>query len=91
MTVTYRDPDTGLTFAGVYVKYQNPPDKGIWFRIATPSDAQQYTSYDMVVQFVCPNDIGWAGMGFGGSMTRNPLAVAWKAGNTMVVSSRWAK
>jgi hypothetical protein len=66
--------------------------RGITFRVATPSDAQSYTAYDAVVQMVVPNDVGWAGLAWGGSMPRNPLLIAWRGtSNNVVLSSRWAK
>jgi len=55
-----------------------------------PSDAQQNTKYDAVIQIVAPSDVGWLGLAWGGTMTYNPLTVSWANGNTPVVSSRYA-
>ncbi|KAK4184584.1 hypothetical protein QBC35DRAFT_534859 [Podospora australis] len=85
----YQDPDTGLVFSSNYALYK--VDKGITFRVAIPSDVQTYTSYDAVVQVVAPNDVGWVGIAWAGSMPRNPLLVAWRnTNNQVVLSSRWA-
>lgn len=86
----YQDPDTGLTFSSAFQLYKTD-GRGITFRIAVPDDAQSYTAYDAVVQMVVPNDAGWAGLAWGGSMPRNPLLVAWKGnGDNIVLSSRMA-
>ncbi|KAK4222821.1 hypothetical protein QBC38DRAFT_374329 [Podospora fimiseda] len=85
----YQDPDTGLVFSSNYQLYK--VDRGITFRVAIPSDIQSYTSYDAVVQVVVPNDVGWTGIAWAGSMPRNPLLVAWRnSQNQVVLSSRWA-
>lgn len=85
----YQDPDTGLVFSSNYALYK--VDKGITYRVAIPENVQTYTSYDAVVQVVAPNDVGWVGIAWAGSMPRNPLLVAWRNSNNQVVlSSRWA-
>lgn len=85
----YQDPDTGLVFSSNYALYK--VDKGITYRVAIPENVQTYTSYDAVVQVVAPNDVGWVGIAWAGSMPRNPLLVAWRNNNNQVVlSSRWA-
>ena len=65
--------------------------RGITFRVAIPDTAESYTSYDSVIQMVVPNDVGWAGLSWGGSMPRSPLLVAWRgSSNNVILSSRWA-
>ncbi|KAK0717268.1 hypothetical protein B0T26DRAFT_709347 [Lasiosphaeria miniovina] len=87
-TAIYQDPDTGLTFSSAFALYKSD-GRGITFRIAIPASAQQYAPFDAVLQVVVPNDVGWAGLAWGGSMTRNPLLAAWKNGNNAVITSRW--
>lgn len=85
----YQDPDTGLVFTSNLQDYK--VGRGITFRVAIPSGVQSYTPYDAVVQIVAPNDVGWAGLAWGGSMTGNPLLVAWRDfSNNVVLSSRFA-
>jgi hypothetical protein len=90
--VVYRDPDTGLTFSQAFQLYKSD-GRGITFRIAIPEGVDQYSPYDAVVQVVVPNDVGWAGLAWGGGMSRNPLLTVWRnsANNGVVVGSRWAK
>jgi len=92
-SAVYRDPDTGLTFASDMVRYYN--DKpGIYYRLAIPSGLASYTKFDTVIQIVAPNDVGWAGMAFGATMSRNPLFVAYRAtsgASAATGSVRWAK
>jgi len=78
------DAETGFTF-GQYVS-----DQGISFRIAIPDPAPADASYDAVFQIAAPTAIGWAGLAWGGSMTYNPLTIAWKSGTDVVLSSRFA-
>lgn len=78
------DAETGFTF-GQYVS-----DQGISYRIAIPDPAPTNASYDAVIQIAAPIAIGWAGMAWGGSMTYNPLTIAWKSGTDVVLSSRFA-
>ncbi|KAL2257088.1 hypothetical protein VTK26DRAFT_680 [Humicola hyalothermophila] len=87
---TYNDPDTGLVFSSEFKLYK-ADGRGITYRVAIPDDAQAYSSFDAVVQFVVPNDVGWAGLAWGGSMPQNPLLVAWRDdSNRPILSSRWA-
>lgn len=88
MTV-YQDPETGFTFSQYQATYSLSGEY-ITFRIAVPSNAQQNTPYDAVLQVVSPSDVGWAGLAWGGGMTYNPLTVSWENGNTPVISSRYA-
>jgi len=86
----YQDPDTGLIFSSNFQLYK-ADGRGITFRVAIPDTAKSYTSYDSVIQMVVPNDVGWAGLSWGGSMPRSPLLVAWKgSSNNVILSSRWA-
>jgi hypothetical protein len=78
------DAETGFTF-GQYVS-----DQGISYRIGIPDPAPTTGGYDAVVQIAAPIAMGWAGLAWGGSMTYNPLTIAWKSGNDVVVSSRFA-
>ncbi|KAL1837872.1 hypothetical protein VTJ49DRAFT_3298 [Mycothermus thermophilus] len=85
-----RDPDTGLTFTSNFQLYK-ADGRGITFRVAIPENAESYTSFDVVVQAIIPNDVGWAGLAWGGSMPRNPLLVAWRgSSNNVVLSGRMA-
>jgi len=89
----YNDPDTGLTFSWTYEEYIL--STGYFsFRTAQAPDAVNGNDYDIVLQIVAPNSIGWLGLAFGGSMTFNPLLVAWKGPTTAqpaLISSRWAE
>jgi len=87
----FRDPDTGLTFASEYTLYKI--NQGITYRIAQPSDAVKNSPFDIIVQIVAPNEVGWTGIAFSGSMTQNPLLLVWRnaAGNGVVASMRWAR
>lgn len=62
----------------------------IAFRVAVPSGASYGSSYDVVLQAVVPNQVGWAGIAMGGSMTYNPLLVGWANGQSTQSSTRWA-
>jgi hypothetical protein len=46
--------------------------------------------FDAILQIVAPLDYGWAGFAWGGTMTYNPLLVAWANGEDVVASSRKA-
>jgi hypothetical protein len=86
----YQDADTGLTFSSSFQLYKSD-GRGITFRVAVPDNVASYTAFDAVVQMVVPNDVGWAGLAWGGSMPKNPILVAWKGtSNNVVLSSRWA-
>jgi hypothetical protein len=64
----------------------------ISYRIAIPSPVSPGTPYDLVLQVVAPNDVGWAGISWGGSMLASPLTVAWaNYGNGVTVSSRYTR
>ncbi len=60
------------------------------FRVGIPDDAA--APFDTLLHIVAPVSIGWAGLAWGGSMTNNPLTVAWPSGDdAALVSSRWAR
>ncbi|KAB5559950.1 hypothetical protein GE09DRAFT_1202985 [Coniochaeta sp. 2T2.1] len=68
------------------------PTSNIIYRIAIPDDAAA-APFDILLQIVAPvSTTGWAGLAWGGSMTKNPLTIAWASGGGggAVVSSRWA-
>ena len=85
----YQDADTGLVFSSAFQLYKSD-GRGITFRVAVPDGVDNYTPFDAVIQMVVPNDVGWAGLAWGGSMTKNPILVAWKGSTSAVLSSRWA-
>jgi len=80
----YKDPDTGLTFASYAA------DRGMIFRVALPDKIPEDLVYDAVLQMIAPVDIGWVGWAWAGTMTYNPLAIAWQNGDEIVLSSRIA-
>jgi hypothetical protein len=82
------DSETGFTFSEFKVAFSLTSN--IAFRIALPSTASQGSPYDVVVQVVVPNQVGWAGIALGGSMTYNPLLVGWANGQSTQSSVRWA-
>ncbi|KAK4448647.1 cellobiose dehydrogenase [Podospora aff. communis PSN243] len=87
----FQDPDTKLSFWQTYEPYKLDSGKGIVFRVAVP-EATSGTAFDTVVQMVVPNEVGWAGLGWGGGMSQNPLLVVFRnqANNGVLASSRWA-
>lgn len=89
-SVTVYDSETGLTYSQNFALYK-ADGRGITFRIAISSDVSSSSAYDAVVQVIVPNDVGWAGLAWGGSMTKNPLMVFWRGSSSQpVLSSRWA-
>ncbi|KAK3381982.1 hypothetical protein B0H63DRAFT_217239 [Podospora didyma] len=81
----YVDSVTGLKFASYTTNNQ------IIYRVAIPDPLPADFVYDTVLQIVSPIAVGWAGFAWGGSMTYNPLAIAWANGtHNVVVSSRIA-
>ncbi|KAF2259432.1 CBD9-like protein [Lojkania enalia] len=86
-STSYRDPDTGLTFASDQVSYK--VNQYITFRFAVPSSVPSFSGFDTVIQVVAPNEIGWVGIAWNNRMVYGPLTVAWNNGNSAVVSSRW--
>jgi hypothetical protein len=86
--VTYVDQETGFTFSES--KAPATLSANIVYRIATPANVPSGQPYDVVLQVVAPNTVGWAGLAWGGSMIRNPLTVSYANGQKTTVSSRWA-
>ena len=86
--VTYVDQETGFTFSET--KAAATLSANIVYRIATPANVPAGQAYDVVIQVVAPNSVGWAGLAWGGSMIRNPLTVSYANGQKPTVSSRWA-
>lgn len=84
----YQDRDTGFTFSSYDIAYKL--EKHMTYRIAVPASVPERTPYDVVVQIVAPTEVGWAGLAWAGTMISCPLTVAWKNGNTAIVSGRWA-
>lgn len=87
----YADPDTKLNFYQTVQPYRLENGKGITFRYAIP-DSPTTAVFDIVIQMVVPNEVGWAGLGWGGGMDYNPLLVVFRNGNNngVLASSRWA-
>ncbi|CAO2657573.1 Nn.00g036990.m01.CDS01 [Neocucurbitaria sp. VM-36] len=86
--VAYVDQETGFTFSES--KAAATLNSNIVYRIATPANVPANQPYDVVIQVVAPNALGWVGLAWGGSMIRNPLTVAYPNGQKPTVSSRWA-
>ncbi|KAM7213232.1 cellobiose dehydrogenase [Rhypophila decipiens] len=70
-----------------YSEYTSPG--GVSYRIAIP-DTAKAGDFDVLLQIVAPQSVGWAGLAWGGVMVNNPLAVAWANGQSSVVTSRSA-
>lgn len=62
-------------------------DGGVSFGIAVPDGATK-APFDVIIQVTALKSIGWAGIGWGGAMTYNPLTIVWPNGKDVVVSSR---
>jgi hypothetical protein len=86
--VSYVDSETGFTFSET--KAAATLSSNIIYRIAQPANVPAGQPYDVVLQVVAPNSLGWVGLAWGGSMIRNPLTVAYPNGQKSTVSSRWA-
>lgn len=74
--------DLGRCFAS----YTNA--EGITWGFAIPEITE--APFDTILQVTAPIAIGWAGLGWGGSMTYNPLAVTWANGENVMIASRMA-
>ncbi|USP82704.1 iron reductase domain protein [Curvularia clavata] len=85
---SYLDPETGFTFSET--KAAATLSSNIIYRIAQPANIPAGQPYDVVLQVVAPNSLGWVGLAWGGSMVRNPLTVSYPNGQRPTVSSRWA-
>ncbi|KAI4651441.1 uncharacterized protein J4E78_008133 [Alternaria triticimaculans] len=86
--VSYVDSETGFTFSET--KAAATLSSNIIYRIAQPANVPAGQPYDIVLQVVAPNALGWVGLAWGGSMIRNPLTVSYPNGQKPTVSSRWA-
>lgn len=86
--VAYVDSETGFTFSET--KAAATLSNNIVYRIAVPANVPANSNYDVVIQVVAPNSLGWVGLAWGGSMIKNPLTVAYPNGQKPTVSSRWA-
>jgi hypothetical protein len=82
------DQETGFTFSETTAAATL--SSNIVYRIATPANVPAGQPYDVVLQVIAPNALGWVGLAWGGSMIRNPLTVAYPNGQKPTVSSRWA-
>ena len=88
-SIVFRDSETGFTFSQYNANYKyNSPDV-ISFRTAVPNPAS--APYDIVLQVTAKKDVAWLGVAWGGTMLNNPLTMSWPNGNSVTVSSRWAK
>jgi len=85
VSARYCDPDQKSV---CYAQF-SAGTSGTTYRIAIPEVAK--APFDTLVQIVAPTAVGWAALAWGGSMSANPLTVAWMAGDQGVVSSRWAR
>lgn len=86
--VTYVDQETGFTFSES--KAAATLSNNIVVRVATPANVPANSAYDIVIQVVAPQSLGWVGLAWGGSMIKNPLTVSYPNGQKATVSSRWA-
>lgn len=86
--VTVVDSETGFTFSET--KAAATLSTNIVYRIAQPANIPAGQAYDIVLQVIAPNTLGWIGLAWGGSMVKNPLTVAYPNGQKPTVSSRWA-
>jgi hypothetical protein len=84
------DEDTGLTFGQFNAEFELYAEP-MSLRVAHSDSATASAPYDVILQIIAPNTVGWAAMAWGGTMIGNPLTVAWASCNDVVVSSRWAK
>ncbi|CAE7205327.1 hypothetical protein PTNB73_07085 [Pyrenophora teres f. teres] len=88
-STSYRDTETGFTFSET--RAAATLTSNIVYRIAQPANVPANTPYDIVLQVVAPNSLGWVGLAWGGGMIRNPLTVGYPNGSKApTVSSRWA-
>lgn len=89
-SAVYIDSETQFRFQQFNAMYGLGTGQSIAYRIAVPSPASSGSNYDMVIQISAPVGVGWAGLAWSGRMTTGPLLVAWRNGNSAVVSSRTA-
>ncbi|KAK8038451.1 hypothetical protein PG993_006862 [Apiospora rasikravindrae] len=83
MATQYCDPATSVCYEQMV-----EANMGVAYRIAIPNVAA--APFDILLQIVAPKSVGWAGVGWGGQMTLNPLTLGWANGDATGVSSRWA-
>jgi hypothetical protein len=65
------------------------PTSNVTFKIAIPE--AEAAPFDLALSIIAPVATGWAGFATGGCMLRSPLLVAWKNGDGVTVSPRWAR
>lgn len=80
----YCDTSSGVCYSEVTVGVAP-----ITWRIAIPSVGEG--PFDVLLQIVAPNRVGWAGLAWGGGMLYNPISLGWANGNTTVGSGRFAR
>ncbi|TLD18532.1 hypothetical protein PspLS_10256 [Pyricularia sp. CBS 133598] len=80
------EPSGSIPFA----QFTTPASTNIDFRFAVPSTASANAPFDIFLQVTAPKAQGWAGIAWGGSMTYNPLLVAWPYQDGVVASSRFS-
>ncbi len=88
-SAVYHDAETGFVFSEASAKY-SIDGSAVTFRVAIPSPATTGAGYDVVLQVVSPNNVGWVGLAWGGGMSHNPLTVAWWNNGQAIVSSRYS-
>ncbi len=76
------------TAAGICFSTYTDATTGISVGISLPQNVTD--PYDAIVKVVSPVTNTWVGFSWGGTMTWNPLSVAWPNAKTAVVSSRFA-
>lgn len=75
--------DTGVCYSEISVGVAP-----ITYRIAIP--AVEEGPFDVLLQIVAPQSVGWAGIAWGGGMLYNPITLGWANGNTTVPAARFA-
>ncbi|KAI1324192.1 iron reductase domain protein [Xylariaceae sp. FL0255] len=78
-TTVVHDPQTGFTFTQYSAEYAI--GAYIQFRVAIPSPA--VAPYDLVVQIIAPNNVGWTGIAWAGTMIDSPLTVGWASSGSV--------
>jgi hypothetical protein len=82
-TVKYCPESTAVCFSEF-----KTPSSYIVYRIAIPDVSS--APFDVILQIIAPvSTTGWAGLAWGGSMTKNPLTIGWAGGSSAIASSRW--
>jgi hypothetical protein len=61
---------------------------GLDFKLAIPDTSA--APFPLLLTISAPISVGWAGFATGGCMLRSPLIVAWRNGNNVVATTRWA-